>query len=169
MAITEGARTRTIVWQDPSVTATRMREMTGLEFLRAITRGDLPPPPIGVLMDFRVVEVDEGRVVFEGVPAEYHYNPIGMVHGGFASTLLDSAMGCAIHSTLPAGVGYATQDIHVRFLRPITHETGLLRCEAQVVHVGRTVGTAEARLTDAAGKLYGQGTTACAVFRPTHS
>jgi|SRR5579872_4232901 len=89
--------------------------------------------------------------------------------GGFASTLLDSALGCAVHSALPAGMGYATQDIHVRFLRPITRATGVLRCEARVVHIGRTIGTAEARLTDTGGKLYGHGTTACAVFRPANS
>jgi uncharacterized protein (TIGR00369 family) len=111
------------------------------------------------------VEVEEGRVVFEVEPAEYHYNPIGAVHGGLACTLADSAMGCAVHSTLPAGVGYTTVEIKTNLLRPISVRTGTLRCEGTTIHVGGRIATAEARLTDAAGKLYAHATTTCMIFR----
>jgi uncharacterized protein (TIGR00369 family) len=139
--------------------------MSGLEYLRALARGELPAPPIAELMGFRAVEVEEGRVVFEAEPAEYHYNPIGTVHGGFACTLADSAMGCAVHSTLPAGAGYTTLELKVNLLRPITAGTGRLRCEGRTVHVGGRVATAEARLTDPEGTLYAHATTTCMVFR----
>ena len=106
----------------------------------------------------------EGRAVFECTPSEYHYNPIGVVHGGLAATLLDSALGCAVHSTLAAGAGYSTVELHVNLVRPITMQTGRMRCEAEIVHVGRSMATAQGRLTDAAGKLYAHGTTTCMIF-----
>lgn len=145
--------------------ATAAREMSGLEYLKAMSRGDVPAPPIAELMGFAPVEVEEGRVVFEVEPAEYHYNPIGTVHGGLACTLADSAMGCAVHTTLPAGAGYTTVEIKTNLLRPITVETGRLRCEGVTVHVGGRIATAEARLTDEAGRLYAHATTTCMVFR----
>ena len=117
-------------------------------------------------MNFAIVEVDEGRVVFEGYPGEEHYNPIGVVHGGFALTLFDSAMGCAIHTTLPHGVAYTTTDVQVRFIRGITKDTGPVRCEATVVHVGRSTAVAEAKLYDRERRVLGTGTTACAILRP---
>src|SRR5579871_213078 len=104
-------RTRTVAWEDPMIAAAAARSMSGLEFLRAIFRGDLPPPPMLVLMGFEPVVADEGRVVFAVTPAEYHYNPIGVAHGGLACTLLDSAMSCAVHATLPAGIGYTTVEL----------------------------------------------------------
>ncbi|MGZ3639554.1 MAG: PaaI family thioesterase, partial [Ktedonobacterales bacterium] len=104
----DATRSRTFTWHDPSLTAEASKTMSGLDFLRAIAAGTLPPPPIVAMMNMRVAEVAEGRVVFAIEPAEYHYNPIGSVHGGVAATLLDSAMGCAVHSMLPAGVGYTT-------------------------------------------------------------
>jgi uncharacterized protein (TIGR00369 family) len=159
------ARTRTITWFDPAGSTATIRGMSGLQALQAIIRGELPPPPIAVLMNIAIIEAEEGRVVFAGQPAEYHYNPIGSIHGGFAATIFDSALGCAIHSTLPAGVGYTTLDLHVRFVRPLTHETGIVRCEARAINVGKTIGTADARLTDSEGKLYGHATTSCAIFR----
>lgn len=158
-------RSRTVTWKDPMIGATAAREMSGLEYLKAMSRGDVPAPPIAELMGFAPVEVEEGRVVFEVEPAEYHYNPIGTVHGGLACTLADSAMGCAVHTTLPAGAGYTTVEIKTNLLRPITVETGRLRCEGVTVHVGGRIATAEARLTDEAGRLYAHATTTCMVFR----
>src|SRR5579884_1035792 len=159
------ARVRTITWDDPLATAEAGRRLSGLDFLRGVLRGELPPPPIAVLLNFALAEVEEGRVVFAGVPAEYHYNPIGVAHGGLAATLLDSAMGCAVHSTLPAGTGYTTLDLKVNYVRPITIKTGTVFCEGKVIYVGGRIATAEARLTDAGGKLYAHGTTTCMILR----
>jgi len=127
--------------------------------------GRVPPPPIAATMNIWVAEVEEGRVVFVGEPGEFHYNPIGVVHGGFALTILDSALGVAIHTMLEPGVGYGTTDTQVRFVRPLTKETGLVRCEAKVQHVGRTTGIAQGTLVDKNGKLLATGTTACAITR----
>lgn len=160
------SRSRTVSWQDPYVLAKAGRDLSGLEYLSKIVAGELPPPPIGALMDFRISELSAGRAVFTVTPAEYHYNPIGVVHGGVAATLLDSAMGCAVHSTLPAGVGYTTLEIKVNYLRPMTIETGLVRCDAKVVHVGARTAVAEGRIEDEKGRLYAHGTTTCMIFRP---
>jgi uncharacterized protein (TIGR00369 family) len=160
----EGARTRTISWQDPGLGAQLGRMMSGLEYLRAIQDGTIPPAPIALLMGMQIVEVGEGRVVFLVEPAEFHYNPIGMVHGGLAATLLDSAMGCCVHSLLPAGSGYSTLEIKVNYVRPLTQETGSVTCEGKVIHKGGRVATAEGRISDAAGKLYAHGTTTCLLF-----
>jgi len=157
-------RTRTIRWEDPLATAARGREMSGLEFLEAIRTGAIPPPPIAVLMGFTPVEVAEGRATFSVVPEEYHYNPIGVVHGGLAATLLDTAMGCAVQSKLPRGRWYTTLDIQVRYLRPLTRESGRVLCTAVAVHAGRKLATAEGRIVDEAGKLYATGTTSCMIF-----
>jgi uncharacterized protein (TIGR00369 family) len=159
-------RTRTITWEDPLPSAHLGRTMSGLEYLRAIQSGELPPPPIAVLLGIAPVEVEEGRVVFTALPAEYHYNPIGIVHGGLAATLLDSALGCAVHSTLPAGTAYTTLEIKVNFVRPITRETGEVRCEGKIIYQGGRIATAEGTVTDADGKLYAHGTTTCMIFRP---
>lgn len=140
-------------------------ELSGLEIMRAVAAGELPPPPIALLMGFEPVEVDVGRVVFAGLPAQKHYNPIGSVHGGFAATLLDSALGCAVHTTLGPGVGYTTLDLAVKYLRGMTVDTGRVLCEGTVLSSGRRVATAEARLVrEADGKLLAHGTTTCAVF-----
>jgi uncharacterized protein (TIGR00369 family) len=161
----DSERTLTIQWQDPRVFAEAGRGLSGLELLQKVVSGELPRPPMADLMNFDLVEVREGFAVFTAQPAEYHYNPIGVVHGGLAATLLDSAMGCAIHSTLPAGAAYTTLEIKVNFVRAITMKTGLVRCEAKVIHVGARTATAEARLVDEAGKLYAHGTTTCLVLR----
>ena len=158
-------RTRTLSWEDPAPGAEAAMQMSGLEYLRAMMRGELPAPPMAALMGFGFVEVDEGRVVFECMPAEYHYNPIGVVHGGFACTLFDSAMGCAVHTELPVGAGYTTVELKVNLLRPITAETGRLLCEGETIHVGGRIATAEARLKDESGRLYGHATTTCMIFR----
>jgi uncharacterized protein (TIGR00369 family) len=161
----ESTRTRTLTWQDPLATAAQAAGRTGLEYLRAIASGELPPPPIAVTMRLAPVLVEEGRATFQGTPGEEHFNPIGTVHGGWVATLLDSAMGCAVHTTLPAGVGYATQTLELKYVRPISIESGALTCAAEVVHSGRRQATAEGRLTDAQGRLYAHGTTTCMILR----
>ena len=172
MAIAEGeqaaaaVRTRTYEWEDPLPGAEAARGMSGLEYLLAIARGEFPRPPIMHTLGIDGAEFAEGRAVFTAVPQEFHYNPIGVVHGGLAATMCDSALGCAIHSTLSAGAGYTTLELKVNFVRPLTATTGRVRCEAKVIHVGGRVATAEARVTDEKGKLYAHATTTCMVFRP---
>jgi uncharacterized protein (TIGR00369 family) len=140
------------------------RGLSGLDYLAAIRDGRIPKPPIAAVLDFDLIEVEPGRAVFACEPGERHYNPLGVVHGGMAATLLDSAMGCAVHSTLPQGRGYTTLEMKVNLVRAVTAATGRLRAEARVVHAGRQSATAEARLVDAEGKLYAHGTTTCLVF-----
>jgi uncharacterized protein (TIGR00369 family) len=161
----ETSRSRTLVWQDPVATAAAGATMTGMEYMAAIVAGELPPPPIAVTMRLRPVELEEGRVVFEGLPGEEHYNPIGVVHGGYAATLLDSALGCAVHTTLPAGVGYTSLGLEAKFVRPISRDTGRVLCEANVLYRGRKQATAEARLSAAdGGKLLAHGSATCMIL-----
>jgi uncharacterized protein (TIGR00369 family) len=142
------------------------REMSGLEYLRALIAGDAPPPPIGELMSFDLVEVDEGYALFRGEPGEQHLNPIGSVHGGFAATLLDSALGCAVHTTLPAGIGYSTLELSVNLVRGITPATGSVLAEGRIVHLGRRTATAEAKLhSEDGGALLAHATTTCLILR----
>ena len=162
----KSSRTRTITWEDPSPAAKLAQTMSGLEYLRALQEEKVPPPPIAVLLGMWIEELSEGHVVFAAEPAEYDYNPIGTVHGGFAATLLDSALGCAIHSTLPAGIGYTTLQLNVNYLRPITNKTGIMYSTGNVIQVGGRVATAEGRLTDAHGKLYAHATTTCIILKP---
>ena len=150
---------------DPLALAARGLELSGMEYIHAIFAGELPPPPIATLMGFRGVEAEPGRALFEMEPGPQHYNPIGSVHGGIALTLLDSAMGCAVHTLLDRGVRYTTLEVKANFVRPISAETGLIRCEGTVVHLGGRVATAEGKLTDAAGKLLAHGTTTCLIIR----
>jgi uncharacterized protein (TIGR00369 family) len=154
----ESSRRRTLVWQDPVATAAAGATMSGLEYMRVIVAAELPPPPIAVTMRLRPIELEEGRVVFEGEPGEEHYNPIGVVHGGYAATLLDSALGCAVHTTLPAGSGYTSLGLEAKFVRPILRDTGRVLCEANVIYRGRRQATAEAKLSAAeSGKLLAHG------------
>ena len=159
------ARTRTFSWQDPLASAQAARGLPGLEFLRKIAAGELPQPPIAYTLDYALLEIEPGRAVFGIKPSEIHYNPIGMVHGGIACTLLDSAMGCAIHSTLPAGSGYSTLELKVNLVKAIGKDTGVLRAEGKLIHAGRTTAVAEGRLVDEAGKLYAHATTTCLIMR----
>jgi uncharacterized protein (TIGR00369 family) len=153
-------RSRTLEWEDPVATAAAGAAMAGLDYMRALTAGELPPAPIAVVMNMRPVELEEGRVVFSGEPGEEHYNPIGIVHGGYAATILDSVLGCAVHTTLPVGVGYTSLGLEVKYLRPITRDTARVRCEGTVTYRGRKQATAEARLTAAdSGKLLATGTS----------
>lgn len=159
------SRTRTLTWQDPVPTAAAGATMSGLEYMAAIVAGELPPPPIAVTMRMRPIELERGRVVFEGEPGEEHYNPIGLVHGGYAATLLDSALGCSVHTTLPAGAGYTSLGLEVKYVRPITRDTGRVLCEARVVYRGRRQATSEARVTAAeGGKVLAHGTTTCMIL-----
>ena len=153
-----------MTWEDPRPLAEAGHGVSGLEFLQRIVRGELPAPPFARLLNFDLVEVSEGHAVFAVDPEEYHYNPIGVVHGGLAATLLDSAMGCAVHSKLPPGAGYTTLEIKVNFIRAMTGETGRVRCEAKIVHSGARTATAEGRIVDEAGKLYAHGTTTCLIL-----
>ncbi len=160
-----GTRSRTINWHDPMASAAVGAGMAGLDYVRAIQSGEIPPPPIAVVMNFSIEELSEGRAVFVGEPGEEHYNPIGVVHGGYASTILDSALGCSVHTTLPEGVGYTSQTLEVKYLRPITRDTGRVRSEAVVVHRGRKNAVAEAKLTNAeTGKLLATGTSTCLIL-----
>ena len=161
----DSTRTRTITWQDPLPAAARGAQLSGMEYVEAIRTGELPPPPIAVLMNMTMRELGEGRAVFDGEPGEEHYNPIGVVHGGYASTVLDSALGCAVHTTIPAGGAYTTQTLEVKFLRPITRDTGRVRAEAEVIHRGRKQATVEAKLTAVdTGKLLATGTSTCLIL-----
>jgi uncharacterized protein (TIGR00369 family) len=157
-------RTLSISWQDPAGLAARAAESSGVDFLRAIVAGELPPAPIQDLLGFSLDEAEEGRVVFSLEPGEQHYNPIGSVHGGVAATLLDSAMGAAVHSTLPRGSGYATLEVKFNLVRAITAETGRVVAEGKVIHAGKTVATVEASLRSASeGKLLAHGTSTCLI------
>ncbi|MCD2196579.1 PaaI family thioesterase [Actinomycetospora endophytica] len=159
-------RERSYRWEDPRALAAQAPQRSGLAFLEAIRDGELPPPPIMATIGAGVESVEEGRVVFVLEPAEYHYNPIGSVHGGVYATLLDSSCGCAVQSTLPAGVGYTSLDLSVRFLRPMSADTGPVRCEGIVVSSGRRTALARASITDAAGRLLGEATSSCLIMRP---
>ena len=139
-------RERTHTWSDPRTLAAAATERDGLSFLAAMADGTLPPPPIMTLVGAAVESVERGRVVFTVEPAEYHYNPIGSVHGGIYATLLDSALGCAVHSTLEAGVGYTSLDLSVKFLRRLTADSGTARAVGHVVHSGRSTALARVEL-----------------------
>jgi uncharacterized protein (TIGR00369 family) len=158
------SRSRAVTWQDPMQLAEAARRLPGIEFLRAMRDGKVPPPPIAELLGFRLAEVEPGYAVFECTPGEHHYNPIGVVHGGLAMTLLDSALGCSVQSQLPPGVLYTTLEVKINLVRAIHGNTGPLRAIARIVHAGRTTATAEGRLEDQAGKLYAHGTTTCIVI-----
>lgn len=161
---TGGMRSRTHRWAPPATFADTGGR-SGLDVLRLILDGTLPPPPIGGTLGFRLVAVEEGRAVFEGEPGEHLLNPMGTVHGGFLATLLDSALGSAVMTTLPPGRGYGTVQLGVHLVRPVFAHGPLLRCAGSVVHAGRTTATAEARVVGAAdGKVYAHATTTCAVF-----
>lgn len=158
------ARSRTFSWTDPAVNAAELGRRAGLEVLRAMRDGEVPAPPIMHTLGMARMEVDEGRVSVFLDPQEFHYNPLGTVHGGVLSTLLDTAAACAVHSTLPAGTGYTSLDLTVKFLRPVTVHSGLLRCDGTVLNRGRRTALAQARLTDAAGRLVAHATSSCLLF-----
>lgn len=145
----------------PSTLAERRREISGLEFFQQMMAGVLKPPAMVSLLGLRLVEVAEGRVVFVGTAREEFYNGMGVAHGGWAATLLDSALGCAINSMQPAGRSFTTLELKINYTRPLRREVGEVRCEAVVIHAGSRTAIAEARVVDAAGKIYAHGTTTC--------
>jgi uncharacterized protein (TIGR00369 family) len=157
-------RTRTFSWSDPMQTAARIGTTSGLELLRALRDGELPPPPILQLMGATGIEVEEGRVTVFMPAAEFHYNPLGTVHGGVIAAMLDTAAGCTVHSTLPAGVGYTSLDLVTRFIKPVSVKSGALRCEGGIISRGRRTAVAEAHLYDEAGKLLAHATSTCLIF-----
>ena len=158
-------RTRTITWDDPNEVNANLQRFSGLEFLTRVANGDLPPPPMARLMNIRISEVAKGRVVFEGTPEEYHYNPLGVVHGGMAATLLDSALGCCVNSHLDAGDFYTTLELKINYLRPITIDTGQVRAIATTVHIGRTTAVVEGRIVDAHDRVYAYASSTCLIRR----
>jgi uncharacterized protein (TIGR00369 family) len=162
----DGERSRTFSWHDPAASAAVGAELSGIDCMKAIITGELPAPPIAQLLGFTVIEVEHGRAVFAMEPAEWMYNPIGMVHGGVAATLLDSCMGCAVHTTLDAGVAYTTTDLQVRYVRAMSDTTGRVLAEGRVVHAGRRTATAEGRLfVESDDTLIAHGSTGCVILR----
>jgi uncharacterized protein (TIGR00369 family) len=157
-------RSLTISWDDPHAAFAAGKALAGIDYMKEMIAGRIAPPPIMRLMGFRLAQVGEGLAVFECEPAEQHYNPIGVVHGGLAMTLLDSAMGCCVHTRLPAGTGYTTLEAKVNLVRAITAKTGTIRATGKVIHFGGKTATAEGRLEDAAGKLLAHGTTTCIIL-----
>jgi len=165
MSTADSSRTRTVTWADPMQSAVAARGVSGLDFLQKIVSGEVPPAPIAVLMGFSITKVEPGYALFECDPAEYHYNPIGVVHGGLACTLLDSCMSCAIQTTVPAGSAYTTLELKVHLVRAITSKTGHLRAEGRLIHGGSRMGTADGKLIDKDGKIYAHGTTTCMIIK----
>jgi uncharacterized protein (TIGR00369 family) len=160
------ARVRSFRWTDPAQFVEPMRKFSGIDFMRAFLAGELPAPPFMDLLGIRIVSVNPGSVAFEFEPTEFMYSPLGNVHGGIVTVLLDTAMGCSFHTTLPAGVGYTTLELKVNFLRSVTSKAGTLRAEGHVIHSGSRVSTADARLLDSDQKLYAHATSTLLVLRP---
>jgi uncharacterized protein (TIGR00369 family) len=159
------SRVRTYSWADPAPAAAAARQLSGAEFFGQVTSGELPMPPIADTVGFSATTVQDGIARFELDPREFHYNPIGSVHGGVIATLCDSACGCAVHSLLPAGAHYSSLDLSVKFLRRVTADSGRLICEGTVVHLGSRSALAQATLTGSDGTLYAQATSSCMIFR----
>jgi len=157
-------RTREVTWYDPGIGATHGLQMAGLDYLRAMQRGELPPAPIAGLLQFEVSEVEEGRVSFTCRPDESTYNPIGVVHGGLVCTLLDSVTACAVHSTLPRGKGYTSIEIKVSYLRAVTADSGPLTAPGTVVRGGSGVAFSEGVVVDGSGRPVATATSTCLVF-----
>jgi uncharacterized protein (TIGR00369 family) len=157
-------RSRTVEWHDPGLSAERATELDGLTFLRAVADGEIPTPPIGALMNMHLVAVDEGTATFALTPDESQYNPIGGVHGGTMCTLLDSVVGCAVHTTLPAGVGYTSVEIKVSFMKAVTKASGTLTAVGRVTKPGRRIAFAEGEVRDALGALVATATSTLLVF-----
>lgn len=157
-------RSRTFTWDDPLAHLGELGGRTGLELFQAMEAGELPPPPIMKLMDVESVTAVFGSVTVKLRPQEFHYNPLGTVHGGVIATLLDTAAACSVHSTLPAGMGYTSMDLTTKFLRPVTVGSGLLTCTGSVLSQGRRTALAQAQLTDEEGRLLAHATSSCLIF-----
>ncbi len=157
-------RSRSYNWDDPHGSARAIPDMTGLEFMSAIGEGRLPAAPIAATLAMELDEVAEGRVVFAFTPGEFHYNPIGSVHGGVIATLIDSAASCAVHTTCKRGEAYTTVSLQTDYFKAITHAAGRIRCVGTVVKRGARLGVADAELVDDAGTVYGRGSVTCLIF-----
>jgi uncharacterized protein (TIGR00369 family) len=155
---------RTYAHETAVITAERLRAMSGLEIMQAILRGELPLAAIAQTVSFRLAEVERGRVTFESEPGQHIYNMYGAAHGGYAATLLDSALGCSVSTTLPAGIAYTTLDLTINYVRPVRTETGRVRAVGRVLHAGRRTATAEAKLLGPNDKLLAHGLTTCLIF-----
>ena len=159
-----GVRERTYSWGDPAPALRALSTMSGLAMLEAIGAGSLPRPPVMATVGITLVVAEAGRVVFDLEPAVWHLNPLGTVHGGVLATLLDTCTGCALHSTLPAGTGYTTVDLSVKFLRPVTEATGAVTAEGTVVFAGRRTALTEARAFDGQHRLLAHATSTCLIL-----
>jgi len=157
-------RKRTFSWDDPGENRRDAAAVSGLDYLKAIQKGHIKPPPAARLIGYRIIDVDNGYTAFELNPGEYHYNPFSTVHGGILSTLLDSAMTASVLSTLAKGFGCATVEIKINFIRPVTEKTGPIRCEATPVHLGKRLATAEGRVKDKQNRLLAHGVSTCSIF-----
>ena len=160
----ELTRSRTFTWSDPAVSAAEIGRRSGLEILQAMGKGELPHPPVMDLIGIESIEAEDGRIVVTMTAREFHYNPLGTVHGGVLATLLDTATGCAVHSTLPAGMGYTSLDLTTKYLRPVTVESGRLSCVGTVLSRGRRTALAQAELSDEHGRLVAHATSSCLLF-----
>ena len=159
------ARERSYSWSDPLELATFGAGLSGMEFFAAMVEGRVPAPPIMQTLDFSGFSYEEGRVTVGLTPQEFHYNPLGSVHGGVFAALLDTVCGCAVHTKLPAGVFYTSLDLSVKFLRPVSVATGPITAEGATVHVGRRTALAEARIVDSSGKVYATANSSCLIMR----
>jgi uncharacterized protein (TIGR00369 family) len=156
--------TRTYEWESTGEALAQLRQLSGLEFLRKMMAGELPPPPVTGALGFRLSELDEGRAVFVFEAEEFQYNPIGTVHGGVLATVCDSAIGCAVHSRLPAGAGYTTLELKTNFVRPLLKGSGEARCVGEVLYLGSRQATGEAKIFNAEGKLIAHATATCLIL-----
>ena len=156
---------RTTLGAPGSMSLAQVSELQPQEFFDRIGNGELPAPPFGHLLDFIPLEWAPGRFVFQGTPDARHYNPLGSVHGGYAASLLDSCMGCAIHTRLQRGQGYTSTDLRVSYIRALSNKVGPIRAEGRVVHLGRTTALAEGRLYDVDDRLYAVGSTTCLILQ----
>jgi len=159
-------RTKTISWDDPQRNKRdAVSSISGLDYLKAIKEDKISPPPVANLVGYQICEVDNGYAAFELNPAEYHYNPFATVHGGILSTLLDTAMTASVLSTLPKGFSCTTIEIKVNFIKPVTADTGILKCEARPIHVGKKLATVEGKIKNKSGVLHAHGVSTCSIFK----
>jgi uncharacterized protein (TIGR00369 family) len=160
------SRSRTVTWEDPVPVLSKAAHMAGIEVMRAIATGELPPPPIANLMNFTVTDVQSGRIAFSCTPGEEHYNPLGVIHGGLLCTLLDTVAGCAAHTTLAAGVAYTSIEIKVSYLRPVTLSSGTLSAVGTVTKNGRRVIFADGIVHDGVGRPVASASSSLLVIHP---
>lgn len=158
-------RNKIITWDDPKSCTRDAANITGLDYLKSIKNGNLNPPPVAMLVGYKIIDVAYGHAIYELNPEEYHYNPFSSVHGGIISTLLDTAMTASVLSTLQKGIICSTIEIKVNFTRPVTSGTGRLRCEAKPLHVGKRIATVEGKIKGNDGRLYAHGTSTCSLFK----